>query len=33
MHTKHLESMGDEFVEWDKFKEMLKEGINLIKNE
>ena len=27
MHTKHLESMGGEFVEWDKFKEMLKEGI------
>ena len=26
MHTKHLESMGGEFVQWEKFKEMLKEG-------
>lgn len=26
MHTNHLESMGGEFVEWNKFKEMLKEG-------
>lgn len=27
MHTKHLESMGGRFVEWDEFKEMLQEGI------
>lgn len=27
MQTKHLESMGGKFVEWDKFKAMLKEGI------
>lgn len=27
MQTKHLESMGGKFVEWDEFKAMLKEGI------
>ena len=29
MHTKHLESMGGKFVEWDIFKELLSEGIEL----
>ena len=27
MHTKHLESMGGKFVDWEEFKLMLKEGI------
>lgn len=29
MHTNHLESMGGKFVSWNKFKEMLQEGIEL----
>jgi leucyl/phenylalanyl-tRNA--protein transferase len=27
MHTKHLESMGGRFIEWDAFKDLLKTGI------
>lgn len=28
MHTKHLESMGGKFVQWDTFKSLLNKGIN-----
>ena len=32
MHTKHLESMGGKFVDWNIFKDLLNKGIELEKD-